>query len=369
MRIAFFNWRDIRHPAGGGAEVFVHEILRRLAAKGHKATIFCGTYPGAAPYEMIDGIEHVRYGSRFMIYPKSVLCYKKHIEGKYDIIVDSVNGMPFFTPLFAKEKVVPLIYQLTRELWYSGLSLPLAVFGTYTEDLMLRPYHNLKTITISDSTKADLRALGFKDVGIVSCATGIRAPQDPVKESRPTLLYLGRITKAKRVDHAIRAFQLIRSELPDAQLWIAGAGSQEPRLKRLSTDLGLEKSVRFFGRVSEEEKARLMASAHLLLFPAVREGWGIVVLEANACGTPVLGYDVPGVRDSVREGTNGYLVKDGDINAMGKKAVSLLTDPVALKELSRSAKGYASEFSWDRSAKEFESALADAAGQSKSTER
>jgi len=123
MRIACFNWRDIRNPRAGGAEVFVHQVLRRFAEQGHKVTLFTASYSDSPEHETIDGVEHMRYGGKFLIYPKSYFCYKKHIEGKYDVIIESINGPPFFTCLFAREKVVPFIHQLTRENWYSGLFL------------------------------------------------------------------------------------------------------------------------------------------------------------------------------------------------------------------------------------------------------
>ena len=114
MRIAFFNWRDISHPLAGGAEVYVHELMKRLAGRGHAVALFTSSFPGAKEREIIDGIEHIRYGGRFTIYPKAFFCYKKHIEGRYDVIVESINGAPFFTKLFAKEPVVPFIHQLTK---------------------------------------------------------------------------------------------------------------------------------------------------------------------------------------------------------------------------------------------------------------
>ena len=137
MRIAFFNWRDIRNPLAGGAEVYVHQILKRFAEKGHSVTLFTSSFPGSQEEEIIDGVNHVRYGGRFLVYPKSYLCYKKYVEGNYDIIVESINGPPFFTPVFAKEKVIAFIHQLTRENWYSGLFLPLAFTGYCLEDAML----------------------------------------------------------------------------------------------------------------------------------------------------------------------------------------------------------------------------------------
>ncbi|MBD3210144.1 glycosyltransferase, partial [Candidatus Micrarchaeota archaeon] len=354
MKIAFFNWRDIRNPAAGGAEVYVHQILKRLVEKGHSATLFSSSFPGSSQMEIIDGIEHIRYACKYLIYPKSLLCYKKHIRGKYDVIVESINGVPFFTRLFAKEPVVSLVHQLTRENWYSALPFPLAFLGYHLEDWMLSLYRNSPAVVPSASTRNDLEKLGFRQIHIVHGAAEV-APK-PV-EKQNAVLYLGRLTKSKRVGHALRAFSIISENIPDYRLWIAGSGPEEKNLVKLAEELGVSDKTRFLGKVDEETKSELLSKAKLLLFPAVREGWGLVTLEANACSTPVIGYDVPGLHDSIKDGINGCLVPDGDLNGMARSALGLLSDKKRLKRLSASSLEYSKRFSWDKSAEEFESVL------------
>lgn len=272
MRIAFFNWRDIRHPQAGGAEVLTHQLLKGLIARGHEATLFTSSFKGAAPRETVDGIDHIRYGGRFSIYANAYSCYKRHIEGRYDIIIEGINGVPFFTPLFARERVVPMIHQLTRENWFSGLWFPLSLAGYHLEDLMLRPYHGLPTIALSKSTKDDLLALGFKDVSIVEPGIGTPSPGKWRKEPVPTLIFLGRLVKSKRADHALRAFRAINARIPGSRLWIVGSGSEEAHLRSLARELGIQASVIFHGKVDEERKSELLSKAHVMLFPATREG-------------------------------------------------------------------------------------------------
>jgi glycosyltransferase involved in cell wall biosynthesis len=228
-------------------------------------------------------------------------------------------------------------------------------------------------MAISQSTRLDLLSLGFKDVSIVHTAVDILPPPDAEKESVPTLIYLGRLTKSKRVDHALRAFKYVigglgrtdsgkKGKTGIAKLWIVGSGSEEGSLRKLSRSLGISDSVEFFGKVDETMKARLLSRAHIALFPAVREGWGLVVLEANACGTPVIGYDVPGLRDSIVDNVNGFIVPSGDFSAMGEKALSLLADRKALSALSEKAKGYSKGFSWERCVDDFMAVLGSADG-------
>jgi glycosyltransferase involved in cell wall biosynthesis len=350
MRIAFFNWRDIRHPSAGGAEAFAHQVLKRLIRRGHEATVFSSTFPGCLARETIDGIEHVRYGGRFLMYPESFLCYKRHVEGRYDVIVEGINGAPFFTVLFAKEKVVPLIYQLTRENWYSGLPFPLAFFGYHLENRMLGIYRKAPAATVSPSTRADLEGLGFHDITILPCAPDVAMPENPPLRDGRTVTYLGRLTKSKRVDHALRAFKSISAAVPGARLFIVGSGPQEKALRNLAGKLGIGGSTVFFGRVGDRMKAELLSRSSLLLLPAVREGWGLVVLEANAFGVPVVGYDVPGLRDSIKDGVNGRLVPSGDVDALADASAALLKGKRALGRLSASSLRYSEGFSWERSA-------------------
>jgi glycosyltransferase involved in cell wall biosynthesis len=357
MRIAVFNWRDIRHPQAGGAEAFIHRLLVQLARDGHTVAMFASSYRDAPVRERIDGVEHFRYGGRFSMYLLSPSCYNDHVRGKFDVIVESVNGMPFFLPLFAEEPVAAFIHQLTRENWYSGLPFPLSFIGYHLEDTFLRPYRKRRAIVPSDSTRKDLRAIGFTDVHVMDEAVDISPPAGAAKEAETTFICLGRLARSKRVDHAIRALRRFRELSGSGKLWIAGSGPEEAGLRRLAASLGLSEHVRFFGRVGEREKAGLLSRAHFLLFPAVREGWGLVVLEANACRTPAIGYDVPGLRDSIKDGVNGALVPAGDHDAMAQAASRLISDKDGYARLCGSSAAYSEGFTWERSAREFLSCL------------
>jgi glycosyltransferase involved in cell wall biosynthesis len=364
VRIAIFNWRDVRNPASGGAEAFVQLLSENLLALGHSVTVFSPRFPGSSERETINGVPHVRFGGKYSAYLLAFFCYRKHVLGRFDAIIESVNGVPFFTPLFAREKVFPFIHQLTRENWFSGLALPLAFAGYHLEDRMLRAYRGLPAMVPSDSTRSDLAALGFSDVRVIREAADITPPgPSVVKEAVPTLAYLGRLTRSKRVGDALAAFESVRKEVPDARLLIAGTGPEMPRLAEKISAGGMGGCVRLLGRVDAAAKADLLRRAHLVLVPAVREGWGLVVLEANACGTPVIGYDVPGLRDSIVNGTNGFLVPDADVKSMAARAVSLLRDPPALAALSGKAALHSQGFSWKKTAESVAAFIAERAGE------
>lgn len=351
MRIAFFNWRDIRNPLAGGSEVYVHEILSRLAGRGHQVALFTSTFRDSAPTEIIDGIQHIRYGGKYSMFAKTESCYSKKVRGKYDVVAESINGVPFFTPLFSKERTVALIHQLTRENWFSGLVFPAALIGYYAEDALLSFYRDAKCVVPSASTKSDLEGLGFSDVSTIHGASNISAGAMEGKEK--ALLYLGRLARSKRVGDVIKAFRIIHESNPGYSLWIAGTGKEYHALRKLADSMGLP--VRFFGFVSEAKKAELLSKAAVLLFPAKREGWGLVVLEANSCYTPVIGYDVHGLRDSIRPGINGALVREGDVEGLAESVLEMIADESLLEKLCQSSKEYSRKFSWEKSASEFES--------------
>ena len=169
------------------------------------------------------------------------------------------------------------------------------------------------------------------------------------KEFEPTIVFLGRLKKHKMPDHALRAFALIKKKLPHARMWVIGDGNMLEELKKMNI-----KDVVFYGHIKDEVKYVLLRKAHLLLVPSVREGWGLVVTEANAMGTPVIAYDSPGLRDSVVDQKTGILVKDKSPQNLADAALNLLKNPGLLKTLSDNALTYSRQFSWDYTAAEFD---------------
>ncbi len=340
MKILIFNWRDLKNPHAGGAEVFTYEIAKRWVQKGHSVTLFCAAFKDCKKQETIDGINIVRKGNRISVYYHAFCFYKK---GIYDVVVDEINTIPFFTPLFVKEKKIALIHQLAREFWFYEIPV-FGVFGYVLEPLYMRIYSKTKTVTVSQSTKKDLVRWGFQDVSIVSEGIDFKPLNSPArKEKDLTLLFVGRMKKAKKPMDAIKAFRIIKREIPGAKLWMVGAGY---------INLPDIKDVTCFGRISAKKKHDLMSRAHILLVPAVREGWGLVVTEANALGTPAISYDVGGLRDSIKHKKTGLLCKNNPM-AMAESVLSLWKDKKHLKEYTLNALKDSKRYTWDRGAKEF----------------
>jgi glycosyltransferase involved in cell wall biosynthesis len=354
MRILWFNWRDILSPQAGGAEVYTHEVMKRLAKRGHDMTLFTSRFKDCQLNENIDGVEVIREGNKYTVYKKAK-DYLKDYNEHYDIIIDEINTRPFFVPKFAREKkVIALIHQLAREYWFYETMFPLNYIGYYyLEKKWLSNYKDVTTLTVSNSTKIDLEELHFRKIFVVPVGLNI-TPISNVreKEASPTVVFIGRLKKAKLPHHALQAFSIIKHEIQDAKMWIIGDGYLRKKLESSKM-----KDVTFFGHVPNEKKYELLSRAQIILVPAVREGWGLIVTEANAMGTSAIGYDVHGLRDSIRHGETGISVKERSPEAMAQQAISLLRDSERLSRYSRNALEFSKQFSWDKTVKSFQKVL------------
>lgn len=328
--------------------------MRRLVIKGHKLTLFTSTFQGCLTKEYVDGVEVVRDGGKYQVYIKARKFYR-HNKDAFDIVVDEINTRPFLTPQFVKEKpIVALFHQLAREFWFYETMFPINYIGRYfLEDRWLANYKEIPTITVSNSSREDLKKLGFQKILLVPEGLSITPLGDvPEKESDPTVVFLGRLKKAKLPHHAIQAFLLIKKKLPAARMWVIGDGYMRHELEKYA-----DASITFHGFLKPETKYDLLKRAHLLLMPAVREGWGLVITEANAMGTPAIAYNVAGVRDSVKDGATGILTTRNSQEDLANKAIALLSNEQLLRELSKNALAYSRQFSWDTTSDAFEQVI------------
>ncbi len=351
------NWRDITHPNAGGAERYIHEIGKRMVPR-HEVTLFCGRYPGCRSEETIDGIRIIRIGGTFSVYIRSALKVIGQ-RNSFDVVVDDINGVPFFSPLYSKAPVVAVVHHIVGwPIFKRELPFPMSIVGYLGEKSIPTFYRNCDFVTVSASTRKELEEFGIQSGLITVIQNGIDLPAKiaPVKTPDPTVLYLGRIKEYKRLDQVIRAFAEVRKTFPKAQLVIAGRGETAP-LRSLSIEMGLSDYVRFPGEVSEEEKEDLLSSAWVFVSASMKEGWGISIIEANASGTPAVSYDVPGLRDSIKDGYNGILVSEGNLEKLVQALISIIGKKEFREELSNNALTWAGNFSWDKSAEEFEELL------------
>ena len=352
LKILWLNWRCWLNPAMGGAEVFTHEVAKRWAEAGHDVTLFTSKFPNCKCDEVLDGIRVVRRGGKYSVYNKAKKYYERYFSKEnFDVVIDEVNTRPFFSPKFVKnsEKIVALIHQLAKEYWYYETPFPISYLGYHIlERRWLKPYHRIPTVTVSESSRKDLVDLGFENVFIVGEGLNFFPVEKPCENKSPIIVYSGRLKKAKRPNHAIDAFSLVKKRIPNAELWVIGEGYLKEKLMKTASE-----GVKFFGSISNEERRALTKKAALLINPSVREGFGLNVVEANALGVPCIAYDVPGLRDAVINNETGILVKSGDVKALAEQIVRVLKNDDFRAQLSQNALIYSKSFDWDRVAEKF----------------
>lgn len=363
MKILVLSWRYVDHPRAGGADVLTHEVLKRLVARGHVVCCFTAAHPGASREGMIDGVRIIRQGRPWTVHFHAWRWLRKNIN-EWDRVVDQVNTIPFFTPWYVPSgKRRFHINQLARGYWWrqtSGVWRVLAPLGYGLEPWTIRRYRNTRGFAISSSTKGDLVQLGIPRANIGLIPMAITTPALPRLARKPgppwTLITVGRLTPAKYVEETVRAFERVRRRLPQARLWIVGTGDRRYRAKldRLIAKRGIG-GVTFHDRVSDARRQHLLRQSHLLVFTSHREGWGLVVSEAGAAGTPAVGYDVPGVRDSI--GDPHLLSPAGDHRDLADRAVVLLRDRRAYGRARQKAWQRARSLSYDRTTDAFLEAI------------
>lgn len=361
MNILWLQWRDIRHPWSGGAEVYMHEICKILTRKGVKVHAVTSWFPGLKRSEEINGytVERIGNHDNYILHVPRIL---KHYSNWADIIVEDTSKAPLMTPLLRPRNNIPvvaIVHHLNREIYFHEIPL-LRAFIAYTlESIMPSLYTrllNTSLITVSESTKQELIKLGAdpNKVFIVPNAVNIKVSNNPHpldKDPKPTIVYFSRIKKYKQPYHALLAFKEVLKKIHNAKLIIAGKGTES--LSKYVKKLGIEHAVEIHGEVNEETKIKLLCRAWVLIQTSRKEGFGITVLEAAVCRTPVVAYNVPGLRDSVRHMETGILVEPGDIEQLAKAITWLLTDDSLRNKLSENACRYARQFNWDSTVERF----------------
>jgi glycosyltransferase involved in cell wall biosynthesis len=342
---------------GGGAEVHLHEILRRRAAAGDEVTWLACSYPGAPAEEAAaDGIRYRRRGSwRLANYVLPGLLRDELSRRRYDVVVEDINKIPFYAPLHTGLPVLAVVPHLFGTTIYRETNALMATYVLLWELPIPWIYRRAEFMVISRSTAFDLerRGIDAARIHVVECGMDharYARSDPPPRSSHPTLVHLGRLRRYKSVDVVLRAMTVIRKTFPQAELNIVGDGPDRARLQGLARRLGLDEAVHFLGFLPREEIVDLLYRTHLFLNPSPKEGWGLTVIEANECGVPVVASRRPGLIDSVRDGETGYLAAYGDSEDFARKALLLLTDPPQWRAFSENAVRWAHGFSWERAA-------------------
>ena len=354
MNILVVNWQDITNPLAGGAEVHFQEIFSRIAARGHRVTLCCSSYRGAAPEETIGGVRVIRRGSRELFNLRFPFTYLFTLRRRpFDVVVEDLNKVPFFTPLFVRLPLAGIAHHLFGRSVFREAGLLPAAYVYIMERAALALYRKrIPFMVVSPSTEAEFRAAGFdaRRLSVVTnCVDHARYTPGP-KSGTPLLLWFGRLKRYKSADHFLLALPRVREAFPSLRAVVAGGGDDMDRLMSVAREAGLGEAVEFTGYVDEERKISLLREAWCTVATSMKEGWGLTVVESNACGTPSVAADVPGLRDAVRDGVTGLLYPHGDVEALAAALISVVGDGALRERLGQGAVRWAGEFDWEKSA-------------------
>jgi glycosyltransferase involved in cell wall biosynthesis len=354
VRIAIVNWRDPWHPQAGGAERYAWEMAQALVTSGAQVSFLTARAPGQAPLDEQAGIVIVRLGGRFTVYPR-VLSWLFSRRWHFDVVLDCQNGIPFFTPLVLPPLVPVLCVVHHVHTAQFGVHFPwwMASIGRFLEGPVARlVYRRHACVAVSPSTVTAMRdRLGWTgDIYLIPNGAP-QAPQVPEPtETAGNLVWVGRLVGHKRATLLLSVAERLRMRNAGLVIDVIGRGQAAPSLAAEVAARGLDPFVRRHGFLPEEDKQALVAGSLLHLNTSQGEGWGLCVLEAAACGVPTVAYDVDGLRDAVRDGETGWLVRDGEtLPDVVDQALKELSDPDRRAAIAAACRRWAARLDWGAS--------------------
>ena len=367
MNIIILNWRDIRHPLAGGAEISLFEHAKYWTKNGANVIWFASSFRGGEKKENINGIIVIRCGSHYTVHIYAFLYYIIGKFGKIDVVVDSFHFVPFFTPLYVQKiRIIALINEVARNLWFSNLPIIFSIIGYHLEFWFFKIYRKIIFITGSHSTKRELGEYGIplKQIQVIHHGIYLHKNQNIKKEKNPTVIFLGRIAKDKGIQDAICAMSNVKCQMSrlrqdfggqaKLKFWVVGKSEKDRDLilvKQMVKDFGIDDITTFFGLVSEKKKFELLKRAWVLIHPSIKEGWGLTVIEAASQGTPTVGYDVEGLRDSIIHNKTGILVQKKP-ERLAEAIMRIMKDKKLYNNLRREGMKRSKQFRWSKSGRE-----------------
>ncbi len=356
VNILVLSWRDPLHPMAGGAEQVMHEHMKGWIEAGHSVTLFSSFFPGCLGKQTLDSVKIIRRGGQLLdVQLRAFLWYCFAPHEKFDLVIDQFHGVPFFTPLYMRIPKIAVLQEVAREVWLKNhlpkpFDLIIGTIGYICEPIFFLFYKWTPFITGSASAKKDLIAIGIPSKHIIIIPHGVKLdlPKTlPKKEKVHTIMFLGALAKDKGIEDALKTFAILARK-EEYQFWVIGRAGEgyKKELEELTAVLGIDKKVRFWGFVSDRKKFELLARGHILINPSMREGWGLVNIEANAVGTPIVAYSSAGLVDSVQNGINGVLCKENSPLSLADLVTDLLSNKASYNKLQNSSKKWSANFDW-----------------------
>jgi glycosyltransferase involved in cell wall biosynthesis len=359
--VLFVNWRDTAHPEGGGSERYNERIAEGLARRGYRVTVQCAAHRNGPADETINGVRFRRRGGRFGVYLWAMLAV---IQLRPDVVIDVQAGMPFFSRLVARCPVLVLVHHVHREQWSAVVGPFLGRIGWLIESRFAPLlYRNCRYLTVSDETRRELAGLGVATSRTTVVRNGQDAPPavHAERDRDPTLVVVGRVVPHKRVEHAVDVVARLAQRWPKLRLEVVGHGWWLDNLRQHVELRDLGDRVTLHGYVDEQDKHEILARSWVHLCPSVKEGWGIVIMEAAAHGVPSVAYRrAGGVAESIVDDETGLLADD--FEDLVRHVDRLLADDEERIAMGDAGRDRAGTFAWERSVTEFEAVLVATAG-------
>ncbi len=369
MNILVLSWRDPKHPLSGGAEQVMHEHMKGWIRAGHNVKFFSSKMPNLSREELIDGVHVVRKGYQYI--GVQIAAFFWYLFGKheeFDLVIDEFHGLPFLTPLYVRKPIIAVIQETTREVWLLNplifpLNLIVGLIGYIFEFVVFIPYKRIPFMTGSNSAALEVSKMGIpkKNIKVVNHGVLLSTPKKIKKDKTPTVLYLGRLSKDKGIEDAIRAFSLLDKALKFQFIIIGKPETEEygTHILNIASKLKFKNKIDFVNRkdgkwifVSDKQKFQIMSKASVMINPSAREGWGLVNIEANSVGVPVIAYNSPGLIDSINDGVSGVICKNNNPKLLAEETMKIVTDPEHYKKLVAGSISWSKNFTWEKSRNE-----------------
>jgi len=355
-RVHLLSWRDAEDVEAGGSEVHAAEVARHWARAGIDVTwraSFAADHPTVATR---DGYKVIRRAGRYLVFPRAAFSELVGRHGPSDGLVEIWNGMPFFAPLWYRRPRIVMLHHVHAEMWKMVLGEEnpmLGHLGNLIERRIAPPfYRGSRIVTPSESARDEvvsLLRLPRSHIDVVHNGLGFAFGPGETKTPEPSIIAVGRLVPVKRHDLLIRAAAVARRQVPDLTLTLVGEGYEREAIQAVIRELQAEHWVRLTGRVAETELVRLYQRSWIAASASAREGWGLSLTEAAACGTPAVATRIAGHLDSVHDDVSGLLVP-GTSDALGGALAKVLLDHDLRARLQAGAIERASTLSWETTA-------------------
>jgi glycosyltransferase involved in cell wall biosynthesis len=368
-RVHILAWRDLDDPEAGGSEVHAAAIATIWAAAGVDVTLRTSTATGHPAYARRDGYRVIRKAGRYGVFPRSALSGLVGRTGQRDGLVEIWNGMPFFSPLWARQPSIVFLHHVHAEMWRMALKPAALARAGELMEYRVAPlaYRRARIVTLSESSKeeiVELLGLPAANINVVPPGIGAQFAPGGTRADHPLVIAVGRLVPVKRFDLLIDALVALRGRYPSLEAVIVGEGYERPELEARINAAGAGAWLSLPGRLDDASLVDLYRRAWVVTSSSLREGWGMTLTEAAACGTPAVVSDIAGHRDSVVHGRSGLLadpLSAADPTGLVEPLDRVLGDATLRRRLSAGALAHAERFTWEACARETLQALADEA--------